>query len=228
MEKTHPQPLSFKKRRAVLTPLLLPREGVGDELVNMLFAKTEQLREMSLPKKNHFATITTRAAPWKKIFQEKMLMSEHPILIRKAAMRDAEAINQMNCLLAEEAEGLKLDRIIAMAGIKAVLKDAHKGFYLLAEKKYPPGLAGLLRVSFAWDDRCNLNFWWIHNAWVQPECRGQKIFSALFRYLCDLARFHKDVAGLKLSLGRHQHAAAKIFESLGLRQTPDDLYEIRF
>jgi len=155
-------------------------------------------------------------------------MPELPILIRKAEMRDAAAICTCLCSLATENGGEAAAAGTVLLGVKAVLKDAHKGFYLLAASKNPPGLAGLLRVSFAWDDRGNRNFWWLAGAWVEPAWRGRGVFSALFRHLADLARFHKDVAGLRIQLEGHRLDLTPLLAALGLQKTPDHLYEILF
>jgi GNAT superfamily N-acetyltransferase len=155
-------------------------------------------------------------------------MPDPAIRIRKAEMRDAEAVRACVCALAAETGTGSIDAVTALLGVKAVLKDAHKGFYLLAESTNQRGLAGLLRVSFAWDDRSNRNFWWLAGIWVTPAWRGRKVCSALFRHLTDLARFHKDVAGLKLQLARHRGDCAPIVTALGFQQAPDDLFEILF
>ncbi|MCJ7526324.1 MAG: GNAT family N-acetyltransferase [Candidatus Aminicenantes bacterium] len=155
-------------------------------------------------------------------------MPELPLLIRKAEMRDAAAICACLCGLTAENGGETADPGSVLLGVKAVLKDAHKGFYLLAENKSEPGLAGMLRVSFAWDDRGNRNFWWLAGAWVEPAWRGRGVFSTLFRHLADLARFHKDVAGLRIQLEGHRLDLAPLLAALGLQKTPDQLYEILF
>jgi GNAT superfamily N-acetyltransferase len=155
-------------------------------------------------------------------------MPELPILIRKAEMRDAAAIRICICSLAVESGGESADPATVLSGVKAVLKDAHKGFYLLAESKDPQGLAGLVRVSFAWDDQRNRNFWWLASAWVDPAWRGRKVFSALFRHLAGLARTHRDAAGVRLQLEGHRRDLLPLLAALGLQKTPHGLWEILF
>lgn len=155
-------------------------------------------------------------------------MPDPAILMRKAEMRDAAAIQAGICSLAAETGEGPADPDMVLLGVKAVLKDAHKGFYLLAESKRPQALAGLLRVSFAWDDRRNRNFWWLAAAWVDPTWRGRRVFAALFRHLSGLARFHKDVAGIKLQLPGHRRDLAPLLGAQGLQKTPHELWEILF
>jgi len=159
---------------------------------------------------------------------DKMPKPELPIRLRKGEMRDAAAIQTCVCrLMAETADG-PADPAQVLLGVKAVLKDARKGFYLLAESKDPAGLAGLLRVNFAWDDRGNRWLWWLADAWVEPAWRGRGVFRALFRHLADLARFHKGVAGIQLRLQGHRRDLAPLLTALGLQKTPDELWEILF
>jgi GNAT superfamily N-acetyltransferase len=155
-------------------------------------------------------------------------MPELPIHIRKAEMRDAAAIQTCICSLMAETGYESAAAATVLAGVKAVLKDAHKGFYLLAESKNPAGLAGLLRIHFAWDDQHNRNFWWLASAWVDPAWRGRKVFSALFRHLAGLARTHRDAAGVRLQLEGHRRDLAPLLAALGLQKTPQALWEILF
>ena len=155
-------------------------------------------------------------------------MPDLPILIRKAEMRDAAAIRTSVCCLTAETGGEPADPATVLSGVKAVLKDARKGFYLLAESKDPPELAGLLRVSSVWDDRGNRWLWWLADAWVEPAWRGRGVFHALFRHLADLARFHKDVAGIQLRLQGHRHDLTPLLAALGMQKNPDELWEILF
>ena len=54
--------------------------------------------------------------------------------IRMANIDDAEQITKNNVLLAKESENLTIEYKTAFEGVKAVLSDKKKGFYLVAEE----------------------------------------------------------------------------------------------
>jgi hypothetical protein len=66
--------------------------------------------------------------------------------IRRATLEDAPVIAQYNCALAEETEGLSLHRTLLLRGVRRVLKDHSKGFYILA--MIDGRVAGQLSITF--------------------------------------------------------------------------------
>jgi len=155
-------------------------------------------------------------------------MSE-PLTIRKAGLRDAETIAAFNCRMADETEGKRLDPPTVLTGVKAVLKDPHKGFYLLAETKGASArVVAQLLVTYEWSDWRNKNFWWIQSVYVDPCHRGQRAFSSLLRHLRDMARFEKHVAGMRLYVDRGNANARQIYEYLGFAPSAYLLYESEF
>ena len=149
--------------------------------------------------------------------------------IRKSELADAARIADWNSRLARETENRALDPGTALAGVKGLMKDKHKGFYLLAETTAAsPKPAGQLLVTCEWSDWRNGNFWWIQSVYVDPAFRGQGVFSRLYRHLEELARYRRDVAGLRLYVERHNQNAKNVYESLGMRPTAYDLYEVEF
>ena len=120
------------------------------------------------------------------------------VSLRKAEIRDAPAIASFNVKMAAETEGKKLEPDVVLRGVKAVIKDPHKGFYLVAEIRNPEcPIVGQLMVTFEWSDWRNRNFWWIQSVYVETEHRGRGIFGQLFRHLEEMARWRKDVAGFE-------------------------------
>lgn len=139
-------------------------------------------------------------------------------------MRDAETIANHNVAMAMESERKELDFFTVLKGTKAVVKDPHKGFYLVAETG--GRLVGQLMVTLEWSDWRNGNFYWIQSVYVVPEHRRQGIFSALFHHLKEIARERKNVAGLRLYVEQHNETAKSVYESLGMFDTAYDLYEL--
>ena len=144
--------------------------------------------------------------------------------IRKAELRDARTVAQFNIQIAKETENLDLEPETALRGAKAVIKDPHKGFYLVAETKGE--IVGQLMVTNEWSDWRNKFFLWIQSVFVHKDYRQQGIFSALYRHLVDLARFNKNVAGLRLYVEQTNETAIEVYERLGMQPLSYRMYEV--
>jgi len=154
---------------------------------------------------------------------------QNDIAIRKAGLKDAETIANLNIRMAEETEGRKIDKDVASKGVEAVMKDPHKGFYLVAEKRsIPVRIVGQLLITFEWSDWRNKYFWWIQSVYVDKKYRNKKIFSRLYGRVVEMAKYRKDVSGLRLYVEEHNEAAKKVYQALGLKRTSYEMYEVEF
>ena len=144
--------------------------------------------------------------------------------IRKAELRDVETIAKFNMLAEKETENMDVDPDTAVRGAKAIIKDPHKGFYLVAEMKGQ--IIGQLMVTNEWSDWRNKYFLWVQNVYVQEDYRQKGIFSALFHHLKEMARYRKDVAGLRLYVEKSNETAQMVYESLGMHKPGYDIYEV--
>ena len=149
------------------------------------------------------------------------------IVVRKAELKDADRITCLNIWLARETEYKELDKTVVSKGVKALLKDSSKGFYIVAEKASKPFMiVGQLLITFEWSEWRNKYFWWVQSVYVDKEYRNQKIFSTLFKYVIKLAASEKDVYGLRLYVEKNNECAKLIYESLGMKQAPYVVYEL--
>jgi ribosomal protein S18 acetylase RimI-like enzyme len=148
------------------------------------------------------------------------------LLIRKAKIEDLEGIVNFNIQMAKETEGKIIEGKIVLEGVKAVLNNSLKGFYLLAEENNGAKIhVGQLMVTFEWSDWGNKNIWWIQSVYVDKKHRNKKVFSQLFRTVSKMASSEKDVGGLRLYVEKHNYNAKKVYESLGMKKTPYEIYE---
>jgi GNAT superfamily N-acetyltransferase len=144
--------------------------------------------------------------------------------IRTAVPADAAVLADFNIRLAFETESLKLDPETVRQGVAAVLADAAKGSYFVAEM--PGGeVGGQLMITYEWSDWRNGNIWWIQSVYVKHEFRGQGIFKALFDHLERRARETKGVCALRLYMDKHNQQARRAYQKLGLTETNYQVFE---
>ena len=97
-------------------------------------------------------------------------MSE--INIRPATAADLDIIVDFSSRLADESEGLELDRETLAGGVRSALEDSSKARYFLAEAAGADGtleVAGQLMITYEWSDWRNGMFIWIQSVYVSTE-----------------------------------------------------------
>jgi ribosomal protein S18 acetylase RimI-like enzyme len=144
--------------------------------------------------------------------------------IRRARSSDAPVIADFNLRLAQETEGLRLDPACVEAGAIALLKDAAKGVYYVAEIN--GAVVGQLMITYEWSDWRNGNLWWIQSVYVKPEFRAQGIFRRLFEHLKALAQAQKDVPALRLYVHADNVRAHQSYQKLGMTRTKYEVFEM--
>ena len=137
--------------------------------------------------------------------------------IRTGKIGDAKAITAQNILLAKESENILLKPEIALAGVKALLSDKKKGFYLVAEEK--DTIVGQLMITVEWSDWRNKPIWWVQSVYVQKEWRKNGIFTKLLDYIRLKAR-KQGVAFLRLYAHKNNKSALHVYEKVGWRREP--------
>lgn len=148
------------------------------------------------------------------------------IRIREAHLPDVPVLAEFNRRLAWETERLQLDPEVLRQGVTAVLQDASKGIYFVAE--VDGAVAGQLMITYEWSDWRNGNLWWIQSVFVKEEFRGQGLFRALFTHLENRARASSGVAGLRLYMHAHNEAARQTYERLGMKHSEYEVLELDF
>jgi GNAT superfamily N-acetyltransferase len=143
--------------------------------------------------------------------------------IRKARLGDVAIIADFNSRLAWETEKLKLDAKTILCGVRAVLKDAGKGTYFIAEHK--GAVVGQLLITCEWSDWRNGNFWWIQSVYVAAEHRQSGVFRALFAHVQKLALSKRNVCGLRLYVEANNSRAQCTYVKLGMAKTHYEVFE---
>jgi ribosomal protein S18 acetylase RimI-like enzyme len=148
------------------------------------------------------------------------------VSVRLAAPGDVETIARFNQAMAQETERRTLDPDRLRRGVRAVLEDASKGRYWVAESD--GRLVGQLLITFEWSDWRNGAFWWIQSVYVDPEFRGCGVFRSLYEHVAREAQAAPGVCGLRLYVEQDNRRAQEAYERLGMKRTPYLIYEVDF
>jgi len=144
--------------------------------------------------------------------------------IRPAILTDAPLIADFNVRLAEESEHLRLEPKCVSAGVAALLADAAKGVYYVAE--VDGTVIGQLMITYEWSDWRNGNIWWIQSVYVSPDFRGKGVFRALFKHVEELALTTREVCCLRLYMHADNLRARRSYEHLGMTRTRYEVFEL--
>jgi len=148
------------------------------------------------------------------------------IRIRDARPSDAAVIAGFNVKMAMETENRSLDPLLINPGVAAVLADATKGRYWVAE--LDGEVIGQLMVTYEWSDWRNGAFWWIQSVYVRSDSRRNGVFSLLHRHVESIARATPDVCGLRLYVERDNQRAQKTYLALGMSAPGYQVMEVDF
>lgn len=148
------------------------------------------------------------------------------LTVRRAIPADALTISDFNVAMALETERLALDPERVLKGVRALLEDPAKGFYLVAESDAV--LVGQMMITFEWSDWRNATFWWIQSVYVPPQYRRRGVYKRLHQHAVAEATRCGDVCGLRLYVERKNDTAQKVYRSLGMRSAFYDMFEVDF
>jgi GNAT superfamily N-acetyltransferase len=146
--------------------------------------------------------------------------------VRPAEPADLGFIVAANAALARETEQRELEPARLRAGVAAVLDDAAKGRYFVAEAA--GRVVGQLLLTWEWSDWRNGTFWWIQSVYVVSGARGQGVFTALYRHVEALARADAGVCGLRLYVEGHNERARRSYLRLGFAAAGYEILEVDF
>ncbi len=147
----------------------------------------------------------------------------HPLNIRKAELRDADAIARFNSAMALETEGKALLPERVNPGVLRLLNDPSLGFYVVAERA--GSVVGCLMITNEWSDWRNGLFWWIESVYIVPTARRQGVYRSLYDFVREMARADPGICGFRLYVEKDNTAAQRTYSSLGMKPTDYLIYE---
>ena len=156
----------------------------------------------------------------------RQVRSYNSIPIRRARPSDAATVARFNAAMGKETEGIVLDKRRLDNGVKAILRDPAKGFYLVAEFKGK--VVGQMMITCEWSDWRNGFFWWIQSVYVLPSYRGRGVYRALHEHAVRLAKTRKDICGIRLYVDRYNRRAQKVYKKLRMKKSNYVMFEEDF
>ncbi len=138
------------------------------------------------------------------------------MLVRKANNTDIASLVQFQLAMAEETEGIALDRAVLESGVAAVLQDTSRGQYYVAEKNGK--IIGSLLTTFEWSDWRNGTVLWIQSVYVLPRYRRKGVYSNMYSHLKKRVINNEKLKGIRLYADKDNKAAHKTYEKLGMSQ----------
>ncbi len=136
------------------------------------------------------------------------------VQIRMASEESREIIADFQIKMADETEGLVLEKEILNEGVMHVLRDPEKGKYFIAEEEGK--VVASLLVTFEWSDWRNKWVLWIQSVYVLPEYREQGVFKNMYAHIKKWASNDREVAGIRLYVDKTNRRAIDVYHKLGM------------
>jgi len=143
--------------------------------------------------------------------------------VRQATINDQQSIVNFQLAMANETEGIELDRPTVEQGVKAVISDNTKGNYYVTEINGQ--VISSLLTTFEWSDWRNGTILWIQSVYVLPEFRRKGVYREMYSHIKDLVLTTNDLNGIRLYADKSNHPAQKTYESLGMNQDHYVMFE---
>ncbi|MDN4165633.1 GNAT family N-acetyltransferase [Cytophagales bacterium LB-30] len=136
------------------------------------------------------------------------------MLIRSAQEKDLPQLVAFQLAMALETENLQLDPAVLTQGMQAVLSDANKGAYFVAEMEGK--VVGSLMITYEWSDWRNGMVWWIQSVFVDKDFRGKGVYKALYTHIQDLVKADEKIRGIRLYVDKTNTSAQAVYKKLGM------------
>lgn len=136
--------------------------------------------------------------------------------VREAKINDIPRIVDFQLEMAEETEGIELNRSIVETGVSTVLNDPTKGKYYITEINGE--IVGSLLTTYEWSDWRNGTVLWIQSVYVLPEYRRKGVYRNMYSHLKNQVSTNRELKGIRLYADKSNRAAHKTYENLGMTQ----------
>jgi GNAT superfamily N-acetyltransferase len=145
------------------------------------------------------------------------------IHIRYAEPMDAPVLGGFQLRMANETEDTQLVEETVAEGVSQLIRDRHKGFYLVAENGSQE-LVGCLIITYEWSDWRNGWIWWIGSLFVEKAYRNQGVFRLLLNRVLELGR-ESGVKALRLYMDKDNEQARRAYLKSGFTASHYEVLE---
>ena len=145
------------------------------------------------------------------------------MIIRVATIKDVEEITENNVLLAQESEKIELNYDKVLNGVKTVIEDKVKGFFIVAIEE--DRVIGQLMITYEWSDWRNKDIWWLQSMYVKKKFRRKGIMKAMVQEIKKSA-VKKNVCELRLYVHTGNKGAVKAYEKVEMKKAPYLMYQM--
>lgn len=134
--------------------------------------------------------------------------------IRPAIINDKEILLDFQLKMAQETEGLNLEKDIVLRGINSVINDPARGKYFVAE--IDGDIVACVMITPEWSDwRCGWVIW-LQSVYVVPEARNKGVFRALYNYIKEIVLNNLDYRGIRLYVDNLNKSAGEVYRKVGM------------
>lgn len=125
--------------------------------------------------------------------------------------------------MADETEGIALDRPTVEEGVRAVFDDPRKGAYCIAE--VDGETAGCLLTVPEWSDWRNATVLWVHSVYVVPAARRRGVFRLMYQTLKEKVEESSEIQGLRLYVAAENAGAQETYRVMGMDDSRYRMFE---
>lgn len=136
---------------------------------------------------------------------------------------DAPVLGGFQLQMADETEDTQLTEETVLDGVSQLIRDRHKGFYLVAENERQD-LVGCLIITYEWSDWRNGWIWWIGSLFVEKAYRKQGVFTLMLDRVLEMARI-RDVRALRLYMDKDNESARRAYLKSGFTTSRYEVLE---
>lgn len=143
--------------------------------------------------------------------------------VRLATIKDHGAIVEFQLAMANETEGVDLDKPTVEKGVEAIINDSTKGNYYIAE--IDGQVISSLLTTFEWSDWRNGTILWIQSVYVKPEFRRKGVYRNMYTHIKTMVLNSKNLNGIRLYADKSNLPAHKTYETLEMNQDHYAMFE---